>query len=246
MGRELKRVALNFEWPINQIWKGFINPYRSIECKSCERTGLNPATKKIDDEWYNFENPSWVNLPNGKRFNNNAWSNHLTEIEVKALVEGNRLHDFTHTWIPGTGWVKNDPVTIPTPEQVNEWNQKGFGHDAINKWICVEARAKHLGVYGKCKYCKGEGELWQSKEVKKLHDKWKEFEPPKGKGFQLWSTTTEGHPMTPVFKTLDELCAYCEVEKISTFGYNTATKEEWKNMLDDGIVVHKEGNAIFI
>ena len=27
------------------------------------------------------------------------------------------------------------------------------GHDAINRWICVKARAKHLGIYGHCEHC---------------------------------------------------------------------------------------------
>lgn len=30
--------------------------------------------------------------------------------------------------------------------------------------------------------------------------------PPKGDGYQLWETTSEGKPMSPVFATLDELC----------------------------------------
>lgn len=25
MGRTLKRVALDFDWPLNQVWKGFVN-----------------------------------------------------------------------------------------------------------------------------------------------------------------------------------------------------------------------------
>ena len=32
--------------------------------------------------------------------------------------------------------------------------------------------------------------------------------PPKGEGFQLWETTTEGSPVSPVFETLDELCEW--------------------------------------
>ena len=52
--------------------------------------------------------------------------------------------------------------------------------------------------------------------------------------------------MTPVFESLEKLCEYCEIEKVSVFGRNTATKEEWFKMLDDGFVYHKEGNAVFI
>jgi hypothetical protein len=43
MGRILKRVLLDFKWSINQIWKGYINPYHSQECKACDGGGYNPG-----------------------------------------------------------------------------------------------------------------------------------------------------------------------------------------------------------
>lgn len=75
-----------------------------------------------------------------------------------------------------------------------------------------------------------------------LEDK---VEPPEGEGYQLWETTSEGSPVSPVFGTLEKLCEWCE-KNATTFGSFTATKEEWMNMLGDGIVHHKEGNCIFI
>lgn len=246
MGRELKRVPLDFKWSNKQVWKGYINPYRSLECKSCEGSGLNPATKKISDDWYSH-------LRNdGKK----GWSNELTEVEVEALVRSGRLGDLMENncyfddeqnkWMK---WVNREKIEceqpkFPTPEQVNEWSKKGFGHDAINHWVCTKARAKSLGVYGHCEFCDG-GEIWQSEEIKKLHNEWKQFEPPIGEGFQLWETTSEGSPSSPVFKTLDELCQWC-AENATTFASYTATKEEWMKMLDDGMVTAQEGNAVFI
>jgi len=246
MGRELRRVAINFKWPIGQIWKGFLNPFHSQECKSCNGSGLNKETKKLDNDWYSSENARYVDLPNGRRFNDNAWSHHLTEIEVKALVDSNRLIDLTHVFTPGEGWKKKEPAYIPTPDEVNEWSKHGMGHDSCNRWICVKARAEHLGFYGHCEICNGEGVIWQSEEIKKLHDDWKSFDPPIGDGFQLWNTTTEGHPMSPVFDTLEKLCEYLETKKASVFGSNTATKEKWFEMLSEDFVCHKEGNAIFL
>ena len=38
--------------------------------------------------------------------------------------------------------------------------QTEHGHDTINKWICVEAMAKEMGVYGKCEHCGGDGRLF--------------------------------------------------------------------------------------
>lgn len=70
-------------------------------------------------------------------------------------------------------------------------------------------------------------------------------EPPKGDGFQLWETTTEGSPTSPVFNTLEKLCEWC-AENATTFASFTATKEEWMQMLDEDFVHVKQGNAIFI
>jgi hypothetical protein len=259
MGRELKRVLLNFSWPEHQVWKGYLNPYYSQHCKSCNGSGLNSATNKLKDEWYSLDKTEWTNLGNGKRYNNLAWQYHLTEIEVKALLDAERLWDFTRIPINeeqrkivqqkikngGNSWLPYNNGYIPTPEEVNEWAINGFGHDSLNSWICVKARAKHLGIYGTCKYCKGEGEIWQSEEIKKLHEEWKEFEPPEGDGYQLWETTTEGSPISPVFPTLKELCNWCE-NNASTFGSNKTTSEKWYEMLNDDFVCHKENGNIFL
>ena len=67
--------------------------------------------------------------------------------------------------------------------------------------------------------------------------------PPVGEGYQLWSTTSEGEPQSPVFATLDELCEWC-AENATTFATYKATKEQWKQMLSDGFVYHQEGGVI--
>lgn len=77
-----------------------------------------------------------------------------------------------------------------------------------------------------------------------LRDLWY-HEPATGEGYQLWETTSEGSPQSPVFKTLEELCEWCE-ENATTFAHFKASKEEWINMLNDDFVHHKQGNAIFI
>jgi len=46
MGRELKRVALDFDWPLNKIWKGYVNPYYK-ECESCKGSGNTLAYQRL-------------------------------------------------------------------------------------------------------------------------------------------------------------------------------------------------------
>lgn len=105
----------------------------SVNCESCDGTGYNPQTKQLSDDWYDF-----FVKDSGRK-----WRYQLEQEEVDALWAKGRLHsDFSEK---------------PTPAQVNSWARKGFGHDSINRWICVKARAEKLGVYGNCTKCGGEG-----------------------------------------------------------------------------------------
>lgn len=131
----------------NELVNFYFEIYRNSKpCEHCGQSGYNPETKKLSDSWY------------GKPYYNGGWSKNITQDEVDALWEHNRLHvDFK---------------TKPTAEQVNEWAKKSFGHDSINQWICVETRAKRLDVYGKCEHCKGNGNIYTS--------------PSANLGLQLW------------------------------------------------------------
>ena len=66
-------------------------------------------------------------------------------------------------------------------------------------------------------------------------------EIPTGEGFQLWETTTEGSPISPVFANLEELCEWAATNA-TTFAASMATKEEWMFMLGDAN--HREGDPL--
>jgi hypothetical protein len=51
--------------------------------------------------------------------------------------------------------------------------------------------------------------------------------PPGGEGYQLWSTTTEGHPMSPVFATPEELARWLADTGASAFAGMTLPYEKW-------------------
>lgn len=123
----------------NELINFYFKVYRkSKECKYCEGSGLNPFTKKISDDWYDFDQK-------GTR-----WCDKITQDEVDALWNEGRLRDFKEK---------------PTAEQVNEWERKSLGHDAINRCICIEQRAKRLGVYGYCSTCDGKGYKYTEDKV---------------------------------------------------------------------------------
>lgn len=238
MGRELKRVALDFDWPKGKVWKGFINPHY----KKCPEDGLT---------CFNGENAAAYYL--------------LQLTEMFAVVASSALKGKTHRYCLTLPYKSEHPEFAVQPKEIRDrfvdlfkkisGSEKdpfmGFqGHDLFWKLLDLAGIERKEGPDGKnpayewthCLVCHGEG---VDPAVKKEYDEWKEYEPPKGDGFQLWETTSEGSPISPVFKTLDELCAWAE-KKASTFGDSKTTAAQWKKMLGDGLVYHQEGNATFI
>jgi hypothetical protein len=221
MGRTLKRVPLDFDWPINAKWYGYLNPFRPTSCPACEATGVNPETKKLLDDWYDFYSET-----------GRGWKHDLSDDEIQALYDKGRLSDISED-------------RVPTLEEVNDWDSRGIGHDVINRWICVKTRAKRLGVYGKCKWCHGNDGIFHSEEHKRLYESWLQTEPPEGPGFQVWETTTEGSPVSPVFTTLDALCEWCE-KNATIFASHRGSKEQWKKMLTDDFVCYEDKDRGFM
>lgn len=221
MGREIKRVPLDFNWPLNSQWIGYLNPYRSFDCKECDGSGYNQATKQLSDDWYDFDNT-------GRK-----WCYNITQDEVNALVKEHRLIDFTHNFMQDKGWVKKIPEYVPTAEEVNKWAKSApMGHDALNRGICIRTRAKRLGVYGLCEHCKGEGIIYFSEKLQQLEENWyndERYDPPQGKGYQLWETVSVGSPVSPVFETPEELASW--LVKNDNSVTRDCVYEEWLNFI---------------
>lgn len=70
-------------------------------------------------------------------------------------------------------------------------------------------------------------------------------DPPEGEGWQLWETTTEGAPVSPVFRTPEELAEWCE-GNATVFADIKATKNEWLEAIKSGLIAAQCGNALFI
>lgn len=159
-----KIETVNDLWGLDEL-NELINFYFFIERENigcdCGGTGWNQATKQLADDWYDFNQT-------GRK-----WCHNITDVEVRELVKEARLWDLTdkrydfdkekNIWKYSENgeWVELEgEPNFPTAAEVNKWSQKGMGHDAINRLICVRARAKSLGVYGNCKECDGRGHLF--------------------------------------------------------------------------------------
>jgi len=136
---------------LNEIVNFYFELVRdNVECVHCDGTGHNPETKIIDETFYDHDG-------DGSR----RWIDKITNDEVDALWEHHRLHQFKEK---------------PTAAQVNAQPRV---HDAINRWILIETRAKRLGVWGECEYCAGEGYIYTAPHARLVLNLWK-LHPRKG------------------------------------------------------------------
>ena len=262
MGRTLKRVPYDFAWTCGAIWSGYLNPIQPLQCEVCEGRGDSPEMRALSDRWYGWDKPAqyaWCDDTHTRRWNKAAWMNNLSKKDVQALLRANRLWDFTR--VPRNrvqaeivkrrraegqnGWLPFHNGYTPTPEEVNAWSRHCLGHDSLNAWVVTKARAQRLGLPIECAVCQGEGHLWLSPEIKAAYEAWEPTEPPAGDGYQLWETTTEGSPVSPIFVTLWGLCEWC-AEHATTFGSSTATVQQWEDMLSENGVHHEQGGILFV
>lgn len=250
MGRAIKRVPFDFEWPLTKIWRGYINPYIPAPCTACGRTGLNADSRKLIDEWYGF----------GLGSEARAWKLNLDQDDVHALIAEDRLWEFTHVPIDeqqrqeladqaanggDSHFLSYKTGYVPDAEDVNAWARRHNYHDRINMSICVEAKARRLGIFGLCKYCEGNGCYFANDEIRILHDQWIPEEPPNGPGYQMWETTSEGSPISPVFHTMDGLCRWAEAN-LTIFGDRKFNRSQWAEVLQNGGTSYKEDGVVFI
>lgn len=269
MGRQLHRVALDFDWPVGKVWEGFLNPhpYPEERCPHC-KSGSSPEATLLQARWYGnapfkpedrgstpftIEHPAirslaeW-HIKNSPDFYgtgeiaivrectrlcmlfNRQWSHHLNQDDVNALVEAGRLMDFTHTWEKGKGWERKDPPYVPTAAEVNVWSLSGFGHDSINCWRVIRAECERQGWPVSCTHCLGRPDRALAVEAKAAYEGWEAPDgPPKGEGWQMWETVTEGSPISPVFATGEELARW-----LAEHESRDGTYEQWCRMIFGG------------
>lgn len=198
--RTLKRVPVDFDHPLKQVWPGYLSP----QPRPC------PAGR----DCINGSNPD------------GAWLEHWTHL---LLVAGS---DPTHPWVKEVPFADRPPS-----ERMAELSgglagrpQRGpGGHDAIDRFSATQAIIAAAGLpddWGRCPGCNGFG---YHPDDEAAQDAWEPSEPPTGDGWQLWETTSEGSPVSPVFESAEELAAWCAANA-TLFGTETAPYEAWLEM----------------
>ena len=189
MGREVRRVALDFEWPLKKTWEGFLNPHYR-QCSACEGSGMTSARQRLNE---------LVRLI-------------LLSGEDTVRKRGTLPHPYFSEM--GSLYHMHDKVVSPDMLQIadglagQKMSESAFGFCSSGSWRATKKIVAAAGLdekWGYCPVCDGEGE---DPTTKAASDAWKETPPPKGDGWQMWETTPKGSPISPVFASPEELARW--------------------------------------
>lgn len=204
MGRQVRRVPLDFAWPMNETWPGFLPP----QCRACPSACVHGST--IDGKWLEV-------------------ISHL----LMMCGEARRGRPM-HPWLAALPLAPYRPTTDRFTELTSRLAGRPpsiFGHDGIDRWRATAAILKAAGLpedWGTCQTCSGSG---IHPDDQAMVDAWESEPPPSGPGFQMWETTSEGSPISPVFATPELLASWLATNGASAFGSEGATYEQWLGMI---------------
>ena len=206
MGREIKRVALDFAFPLGETWTGYLNPHHVANCPACDGRGSHASAEALDRLVHllmiagrdSMERPVGydgrptliLNYP-GAPYEHRHHHPHPWIVEAGITDVGDRLHELT-------GGLAGRAPRGP------------FGHDSCDSWAATRKIIRAAGLpkrWGHCVACKGSGEVADT-TTKRKRARWRPTEPPAGDGWQLWQTVSEGGPVSPVFATPEELARW--------------------------------------
>lgn len=225
MGREIKRVALDFSWPIQKVWYGYLNPYYcyNITCSSCNGAGVTASGQALTRISQLIKIAGEDSLCRPKDF---------TPKEKAQLIDiRNNGYEryYPHPYLCEAG-------IFDVGDDFHELTKKMSSDPYISEYSIKKSILQAFNLpenWGQCKECNGDGSIWDSKENENKAEKWTRIEPPVGPGYQLWETTSEGSPLSPVFDTPENLAHWLADNNASSFGDQTATYDEWLKFIND-------------
>lgn len=172
-------------WTLDE-YNECVNFYFSVdraskECPCCGGNGYHPKAQNVVNTFYSHMNPQGEH-----------WNDKITEDEVKALLDAGRLHDFARDG------------KLPIAAQVNASQGRGFmGHDAINRYILIEARLDRLGLPKTCEDCDGRGYVFTAPSAHVSLTLWM-LHPRKGCSRGVEVSRVEKDDLPAIFEWLHE------------------------------------------
>lgn len=222
MGREIRRVPLDFEWELNKRWEGFLNPLGKA-CPEDQKTCFNGETSasqwlsallrilvvaaddaldggKRKERGGNFPHPYLVELPTAPTYEIPK----NKDREVYAREWARRTRDRENFVLPPSKDLADLVSGFTEPDSYLKSFLGGSANFEIRKALIVAAKLDPE-TWGICPVCKGQA---MDPAVQEAYDAWEETPPPEGEGWQLWETVSEGSPVSPVLPTREAFIEY--------------------------------------
>lgn len=189
MGRQLKRVPMDFQWPMDKPWTGFINQHyaKSHNCAACGGSGATTASQRLGD----LVSLLMLSGTDALRGECHPYFVEAPLYSTQGKTCGSDMAELT------AGLAGRSPSFM--------------GHDEFDKLTAAEKIIAAAGLpeeWGACQECNGDGTIWDSPEAKRAAEDWTRSEPPAGDGYQVWETVSQGSPISPVFATPEELARH--------------------------------------
>jgi len=215
MGRIAKRVPMDFDAPLGKVWGGYLTPERLREerCPDCEN-GLTPDGELIQGVAYMI-----VGLAD----------------DVLDQERGREMHPYLRP-IQDVSYVHGSArPTARFAEFVKGLNpdDRGPGLWGRDPYGMARRLIELAGLDEKwdwCPTCEGNATVEKYPGQRAEADAWEPIEPPTGEGWQMWETTSDGSPLSPVFATPEELAEWC-VDGATVFGCHRAGRDEWLRII---------------
>lgn len=224
MGREVKRVPVDFDWKQGEVWEGYVFPDRlnELPCPAGEacRNGQTAAA-------------AWVMSMTAMLL--------MLDGDLRAQQLGRPMHPYFND-VSSYGYGCRPSEDIAEFGTGLAGREAGFmGHDAIDNWAAyrkiVEAAGLDSGVWGMCPACRGHATVEAFEGQRAEGEKWERTDPPKGDGWQLWETVSEGSPVSPVFDTAEGLARHIGGDFYKTLAWVTGPGWAPSGMFANGRVL---------
>lgn len=246
MGREIRRVPLDFDWPLNKVWRGFINPHYKVcpqEALGLCRSGSTPASLWVDAVarliallgTEAVEEPSADRLRKRGMIFPHPYLEEWRQAPRRCLPQEARekirsiddpmesrremvrqLQAHPPVLMPFTGDLRSFVEGLAGKKHEPGFLGPGLGYD-VYRALLKAAGIDPDGDWGKCPVCKGEG-IDPANQA--AYEAWRPEDPPAGDGWQLWETVSEGSPISPAFPCRAEFVDYLTGE-----GYSRGSAE---------------------
>lgn len=225
----VERVPLDFDWPLDEIWKGYVNPHY-VPCDTCDGDGDTVAAHWLSSVSYILAMlGEWAADERGAHpwLNEFPLAPHRIRKDLRALyprMRGGPMPppDAYETQRPGQDMV--DLLTGLVRDAKYPRRDSLFTRERHYVYKAILKAAGMPTKWGVCPDCKGSGvEADHYKDYKR----WRSKKPPRGRGWQVWENVSEGAPITPVFATADDLVDYL-CTKGTTWDQKRYGKGPWR------------------